>query len=82
MGFVRLNRQDLADQHRPRIPRGELTPISERGSAVLFEYASAVEVTVVVEVVVNRGMRGSIFLGYPYGPEPCHRTLSSTERLV
>jgi hypothetical protein len=52
-GFVRLNRQDLADQQRPRLSRSELTPFSERGSAVLFENVSAAEVTVVVEVVVN-----------------------------
>jgi len=59
-----------------------LTPFSERGSAVLFENVSAVEVTVVVEVVMDRGMRGSKFLEGPYVPEPCHRPLSSTERLV
>ncbi len=43
----------MADQQRPRLSRGELMPFSERGSAVLFENVSAVEVTVVVEIVVD-----------------------------
>lgn len=31
VGFVRLNRRDLADQRRPRLSGGELTPFNERG---------------------------------------------------
>ena len=46
----------------PRLSRGELTPFGKRGSAVLFENISAVEVTLVVEVVVGRGMDGGKFL--------------------
>ena len=42
--FVRLNRQDLADQQPPRLSRGELMPFSELGSTVQFENVSAVEV--------------------------------------
>ncbi len=72
-GVVRLNRQDMADQQRPRLSRGELTPFSERGSAVLFENVSAVEVAVVVEMIMDRGVDGSKFLEGLYVPEPCHR---------
>ncbi len=71
--FVRLNRQDVTDQQRPRLSRGELTPFSERVSAVVFENVSAVEVAVVVEVVVKRGMGGGKCLEGLYVPEPCHR---------
>jgi len=48
-GIVRLTRRELADQNRPRFSRGELTPFSEGGGAVLLEDIAAVEVTVVVE---------------------------------
>ncbi len=81
-GIVKLTGFELADQKRSRLSRGELTPFSERGSAVLFENISAVEVTVVIEMVVDRGMGGGKFLEGLYVPEPCHRPLSSTERLV
>ena len=37
---------------------------------------------VVVEVVMVRGVDGGKFLKGLNGPEPCHRPLSSTERLV
>jgi len=43
---------------------------------------AAVEVTVVVEVVVDRGVRGGEFLLGPCGPEPLHRSFSSSEWLV
>jgi len=33
-----------------------LTPFNERGGAVLFENVAAVEVAILVEVVVDRGM--------------------------
>ncbi len=39
-----------------------MTPFSERGSAVLLEDIAAVEVTVLIEVVVERGMDGGKFL--------------------
>ncbi len=35
-----------------------------------------------VEVVVDRGMGGKKFLEGLHVPEPCHRPLSSSERLV
>ncbi len=72
----------MADQQRPRLSRGELTPFSERGNAVMFEIVSAVEVTVVVEVVVDRGVGGSKFLEGLYVPEPGHCSFSPSKRLV
>ena len=61
-GIVRLTGCELADQKRSRLSRGELTPFSERGSAVLLEDIAAVEVAVLVKVVVDRGMGGGEFL--------------------
>ena len=79
-GVVRLNRQDLVDQQRPRFSRGELTPFSQRGSAVLFEDVSAVEVTVMVEMVVDRGMGSGKFLESFYVPESRHCSFSSASQ--
>ncbi len=45
-GLVRLTGHELADRRRSKLSRGELTPFSERGSAVLLEDVAAVEVTV------------------------------------
>ncbi len=72
-GFVRLNRQDMVDQRRPRLSRGALTPFGERGSAVVFENVSTVEGAVLVEVVVERGMDGSELLKGLHVPELRHR---------
>ena len=69
-GIVRLTGRELADQKRSRLSRGKLTPFSERGSAVLLEAIAAVEVAVVVEVVVDRGMGGGEFLQGLYPPFP------------
>ena len=40
----------------------KLAPFGERGGAVLFEYITAVEVTVLVEVVVDQGVNGGKLL--------------------
>ncbi len=61
-GIVRLTGPELADQQRLRHSRGELTPFSERGSAVLLEDIAAVEVAVLVEMVVDRGVNGGKLL--------------------
>ncbi len=79
---VRLTGLELADQKRSRPPRGELTPFSDRGSTVLLEDAAAVEVSVLVEVVVERGMDGSELLKGLHVPGRRHRPLSSSERLM
>ncbi len=81
-GIVGLTGRELADRKRSRLSRGELPPFSERGSAVLLEDIAAVEVAVVVEVVVDRGLGGGEFLQGLYIPEPRHRSFSSPERLV
>ena len=81
-GFVRLTGLELADQRLSRLSRGELTPFSERSSAVLLEDIAAVEVAVLVEVVVDRGMGGGEFLQGLYISELRHRCFSSSKRLV
>ena len=81
-GIVRLTGRELADQKRSWFSHGELTPLSERGNAVLFENVAAVEVAVQVEVVMDRGMGRGKFLESFYIPEARHRPLSSSERLV
>ena len=40
----------------------QLTPLGQGGSAVLLEDVAAVEVTVLVEVIVDRGMGSGKFL--------------------
>ena len=60
----------------------QLAPFGHGGGAVLFEGFAAVQVTIEVEMIVDRGMDGGKFLQGLYIPEPCHRTLSSPERLV
>jgi hypothetical protein len=59
-----------------------LTPFSERGSTVLFEDVAGVEVAVVVEVIVDRGVGGSELLESFHAPEFRHRSFSSSEWLV
>ena len=62
VGIVRLTGRELTDQKRARLSRGKLTPFNERSSAVLFENVAAVEVAILIEVVVDRGMGGGEFL--------------------
>ena len=82
IGIVRLTGREPTDQVRSRLSRGELTPFSKRGSAVLLEDIAVVEVAVLVEVVVDRGMYGGKLLKSFYIPEERHCPLSSPERLV
>ncbi len=81
-GIVRLTERELGDKKRSRLSRGELTPFSERGSAVLLEDIAAVEVAVLVEVIVYRGMGGGEFPQGLYISELRYRSFSSSERLV
>jgi hypothetical protein len=60
----------------------KLAPFSERDSAVLLENVAAVEVAVTIEVIVYRRMDGGKRLQSLDIPEPCHRSLSSSKRLV
>ena len=81
-GVVRLTGRGLADRRRSRPSRCELTPFRECGSAVLLEDISAVEVKVLVEVIVDRGMGSGKLLEGFHVPELRHRSFSSSERLV
>ena len=65
VGFVRSSRPS----------RGELTPFCACGSAVLFEDVAAVEVTIEVEVIVDRGVGGGELLEGFHVPELRHRFL-------
>ncbi len=48
---------------RKRIASGcQLTPLGQRGEAVLLEDVAAAEVAIVVEVIVDRGVDGGEFL--------------------
>jgi hypothetical protein len=60
----------------------KLTPLNQGGRAVLFEDIATVEVTVVVEVVVDRGVGSGKLLESLHAPELRHRSFSSSERLV
>ena len=57
-------------------------PLSERCCAVLLEDIAAVEMAILVEVVVDRGVDGREFLQGLYVPELRHCSFSSPERLV
>ena len=57
-------------------------PFSERRRSVLLEDVAAVEVAVLIEVVVDRGVDGREFLQGLYVPELHHCSFSSPERLV
>ena len=46
LGIVRLTGLEMADRKRSRLSRGELTPFSERGNAVLFEDIAGIKVAV------------------------------------
>ncbi len=81
-GIVRLTRLELADQKRSRLSRGELTPFSERGSGVLLEAIAAVQMTVLIEVILDRGVVGGKLLAGFHASELRHCPFSSSERLV
>ena len=60
----------------------KLTPLGQRGSAIFFEGFAAVEMTVEIEMIVDRGMDGSKLLQGLHVPKFRHRAFSSPERLV
>ena len=60
----------------------QLTPFRECGRTILFEDVAAVEVTVEVEVIVDRGVGGGELLESFHVPELRHHSFSSSERLV
>ena len=60
----------------------QFAPLGQGGSAVLFEFGPSVEVTVVVEMVVDRGVCGGELLQGLDVPKARHGTFSSSEGLV
>jgi hypothetical protein len=60
----------------------QLTPLGQGGSAVLLEDIAAIEMTFLIEVVVDRGVSGDKLLQGIYGPELRHHSFSSPERLM
>ena len=68
----------------PKLRRSgrQLTPLGQGSGAVLLEDFAAVEMAVVVEMVMDRGVGGSEFLQRFDVPKLGHRSLSSSERLV
>lgn len=66
-----------------RIASGcQLTPLGQRGGAVLLEDVASAEVAIVVEVIVDRGVDGGEFLQGLDVPEFRHCLFPSSERLV
>jgi len=52
-GVVRLTRRELTDQKLSRHSRGELTPLGKRRGTILLEYIPAVEMSLLIEMVVD-----------------------------
>ena len=65
-----------------RISRRQLTPFGQRSGAIFFEGLAGVEMTVEIEMIVDRGMDGSELLQGLHVPKFRHRAFSSPERLV
>lgn len=57
-GFVRLTGRDLADQKQSRLSRVEMTPFSERGTAVLLKGIAAVRSSPSGSLICNWSYRG------------------------
>ena len=66
---------------KERLSGCKLPPLSQRSSVGWFENVAAVEMALVVEVVVDRGVNGGELLQGLDVPEPDHRSVSSAERL-
>ncbi len=60
----------------------ELPPLGQGGGAVWLEDVAAVEVAVLIEMIMDRGVDGGEFLQGFNVPKLRHRPLSSSERLM
>ena len=60
----------------------QFTPLGQGGRAALLEDVAAIEMAVLIEVIVDRGVDGGKDLEGLYVPELGHRRFSSSERLV
>ena len=77
---TKANRYPKVVMHPPS--GRKLAPLGQGSGAVLLEDVAAVEVAILVEVVVKRGMDGSELLKGLHVPELRHRPLSSPQRLM
>jgi len=68
--------------YMPPLPGAKATPLGESGSAVDLEILTDVEVALLIEEIVDRGVDGSEFLQCSHAPEAEHRPLPSSERLM
>ena len=59
-----------------------MTTLGQGGGTVLLEDIAAIEMTVLNEMVMDRGVDGSEFLQGLYVLELRHRSFSSSERLM
>ena len=59
---IRLIRFGVCGLMRWRYSGGKLTPFSERRRSVLLEDVAAVEVAVLIEVIMDRGVNGGKLL--------------------
>ncbi len=66
----------------PRRSGRQLPPFRQGGGLVLSEDVATIEVTVLIEMIMDRGVDGGKLLQSLYVPELRHRTLSSSERLM
>ena len=57
-----------------------MPPLGESGGSVQLEVVSGIEVSLLVEVVADRGMNGGEFLQTSYAPEPEHGTFPPSKR--
>jgi len=80
-GVVR-GKELVCETRDQQISGRKLPPYGEGGRAVLLEDIAAIEVAIVIEMIVDRGVDGGKFLQGLDVPELCHRTLSSSKWLV
>ncbi len=81
-GHCQTNLNRPAKGAGPRRSGRQLTPLGQGGGTVLSEDVAAIEVTVLIEMIMDRGVGGGKLLQSLYVPELRHRHLPSSERLV
>ena len=81
-GCCQSNANQSPNYTMTKFSRRKITPFGQRGGTVFFEGFAAVQVTVEVEMIVDRGIDGGKFLQGLYVPEIRHRTLPSSEWLM
>ncbi len=81
-GHCQTNLNRPARGAGPRRSGRQLAPLGQGGGTVLSEDVAAIEVTVLIEMIMDRGVDGGKLLQSFYVPKLRHRTLSSSERLM